>query len=84
MYLKMSWPAKLSDLYTPGSMPEVSVRSGTPLLDVKVLLHFEHGKDLNQQHCADIEEYVLNRECIYGLAISKMSTCMLGQHWHPA
>lgn len=42
----MSWPAKLSDLYTPGSIPEVRVRSGTPLLEVKVRLHFEHGKDL--------------------------------------
>ena len=27
-------------------MPEVRVRSGTPLLEVKVRLHFEHGKDL--------------------------------------
>ena len=65
----MSWPAKLSDLYTPGSMPEVSVRSGTPLLDVKVLLHFEHGKDLQVpaawQSCADIEECVLNRENVF-------------------
>ena len=29
-------------------MPDVKVRSGTPLLDVKVRLHFEHGKDLRQ------------------------------------
>ncbi len=29
-------------------MPEVRVRSGTPLLEVKVRLHFEQGKDLQQ------------------------------------
>ena len=69
-------------------MPEVSVRSGTPLLDVKVLLHFEHGKDLQVpaawQIRADTEEYVLTKEYIYGLETNKVSTCMLGQHWHPA
>lgn len=30
-------------------MPEVRVRSGTPLLDVKVRLHLEQGNDLCMQ-----------------------------------